>query len=377
MKNILDNVSFLKIKALFKKECVLIIAIILAIITSFFSMPKLSYINFKVLILLFNLMIVIGAFRKLKILDALALFVLKKNNNIRQITLSLVLITFFTSMIATNDVSLLTFVPLTIIIGEKCNIDVMKIVILETIAANIGSSLTPMGNPQNLYIYASYDVNIFKFLSITAPLVFVGLIFIIAAIYKLKNNDISIDLESIHIKDKKRMYIYSFLLIVILLSVFNIIDYRIAFLVTVFVVCILDRVLFLKVDYSLICTFIAFFIFVGNISNMQIIRGFMELLLHNKSSVYIFSILFSQFISNVPACMLISGFTENYSEMLMGVNIGGLGTIVASLASLISYKLYVESTTSNNKSKEYMKEFSIYNFVLLCLLGFIFFFVRL
>lgn len=356
-----------------KKECVLIIASLLAIITSFFSPFKLSYINFKVLILLFNLMIVIGAFRKLRILDSLALFLLKKCKSMRSVNFALVFITFFISMIVTNDVSLLTFVPLTIILADKSNANMMNTIILETIAANIGSSLTPVGNPQNLYIYTKYNINTVEFINITGRFVFLGGIILILLILFQKNKKINVSIESIEICGRFKPVLYLFLLMAVIGSVFNIIDYKLVFALIIIIVIILDRDLFLQVDYSLIFTFITFFIFVGNISNMEFIKDFMKNILSTSKSTYIASIFSSQIISNVPATMLVTGFSNKYKEILLGVNIGGLGTIIASLASLISYKFYCSSNMASNfskskdkkSSKEYLIKFSIYNFILL------------
>lgn len=367
-----------------KKECVLIIALLLAIITSFFSFPKVSYINFKVLILLFNLMIVIGAFRKLRILDSLALFLLKKCKDMRTVTFALVFVTFFVSMIATNDVSLLTFVPLTIILCNKLKINMMKVIILQTIAANIGSSLTPVGNPQNLYIYEKYSINANEFFSITGQFVLLGMIVLAILILFQKNQKIEVEIKDVKIIGKFKPILYSLLLFIVILSVFDIIDYRIAFILILFAVLICDKDLFLKADYSLILTFVGFFIFVGNISNMEFIKDFMKNLLSTEKSTYISSILCSQVISNVPATMLITGFTDKYKEILVGVNIGGLGTIIASLASLISYKFYCASDMANISSKfkgyfkssgEYLIIFSLYNFILLIIFTGVFYFL--
>jgi Na+/H+ antiporter NhaD/arsenite permease-like protein len=166
---------FLKILiTIIKKEALLIIASLLAIITSFFSLPKIEYIDFKVLILLFNLMIVVAAFKKLKIFDALAISVLSKCTSYRSISFTLVFLTFFAAMIITNDVALITFVPLTLIVANKAKINSLKIIIFQTLAANLGSSLTPMGNPQNLFIYSFFNINPLEFFKITLPLVMIS-----------------------------------------------------------------------------------------------------------------------------------------------------------------------------------------------------------
>ena len=304
-----------------KKECVLVIAVTLAILSSFISIPKISYIDFKVLILLFNLMVVVAAFKELKVLDSIAIRLLKKCNTYTSISLALVFITFISSMIVTNDVALITFVPLSIVIAKKANINVLKIVIFQTLAANLGSSFTPMGNPQNLFIYSFYNLNPIDFFKITLPIVILAVLFLVLLVYKDKKINLSLDLEDVKIDNKRDVYLFGGLFLIILLSV------------------------------------IGFFIFVGNISTMDLVKNFMEGILGSPQSTFLSSILSSQVISNVPATMLLSGFTNHFKELLLGVNIGGMGTLIASLASVISYKIY----TSEFKNENYMKYFTFYN----------------
>ena len=300
-----------------KKECVLVIAVTLAILSSFISIPKMSYIDFNVLILLFNLMVVVAAFKELKVLDSIAIGLLKKCNTYTSISLALVFITFISSMIVTNDVALITFVPLSIVIVRKANINVLKIVIFQTLAANLGSSFTPMGNPQNLFIYSFYNLSPIDFFKITLPIVILAVLFLVLLV----------------------------------------IDYKVTFLITIVMVLILNKKLFSQVDYSLLITFIGFFIFVGNISTMDVVKNFMEGILNSPKSTFLASVLSSQVISNVPATMLLSGFTNHFKELLLGVNIGGMGTLIASLASVISYKIYASEFGNDN----YMKSFTFYN----------------
>lgn len=342
-----------------KKEIVLVIAIVLAITSSFISIPKLSYIDFKVLILLFNLMIVVAAFKELKVLDSIAIGLLKKCNTYTSISFALVFITFIASMIVTNDVALITFVPLSIVIARKANIDVLKIVIFQTLAANLGSSFTPMGNPQNLFIYSYYDLSPIDFLKITLPIVILAIAFLSILIIKDKKMKLKLDLSDVIMENKKDVILFSLLFVIILLSVFHLIDYKITFIITIVTVLILNRRLFKEVDYSLLLTFTGFFIFIGNISTMDVVRNFMENILNSKKSTFISSILASQIISNVPATMLLSGFTNHFKELLLGVNIGGMGTLIASLASVISYKIYTSEFKDNND--RYLSKFTLYN----------------
>ena len=340
-----------------KKECVLVIAVTLAILSSFISMPKLSYIDFKVLILLFNLMVVVAAFKELKFLDSIAIGLLKKCNTYTSISLALVFITFISSMIVTNDVALITFVPLSIVIARKANINVLKIVVFQTLAANLGSSFTPMGNPQNLFIYSFYNLSPIDFFKITLPIVILAVLFLVLLVFKDKKMNLSLDLEDVKIDNKKDVYLFGGLFLIILLSVFHVIDYKVTFLITVIMVLILNKKLFSQVDYSLLITFIGFFIFVGNISTMDVVKNFMGGILNSPKSTFLASVLSSQVISNVPATMLLSGFTNHFKELLLGVNIGGMGTLIASLASVISYKIYTSEFGNDN----YMKSFNFYN----------------
>lgn len=340
-----------------KKECVLVIAVTLAILSSFISIPKLSYIDFKVLILLFNLMVVVTAFKELKVLDSIAIGLLKKCNTYTSISLALVFITFISSMIVTNDVALITFVPLSIVIARKANINVLKIVVFQTLAANLGSSFTPMGNPQNLFIYSFYNLSPIDFFKITLPIVVLAVLFLVLLVFKDKKMNLSLGLEDVKIDNKRDVYLFGGLFLIILLSVFHVIDYKVTFLITIVMVLILNKKLFSQVDYSLLITFIGFFIFVGNISTMDVVKNFMEGILNSPKSTFLASVLSSQVISNVPATMLLSGFTDHFKELLLGVNIGGMGTLIASLASVISYKIYASEFGNDN----YMKSFTFYN----------------
>ena len=342
-----------------KKECVLVISVLLAISSCFIATPKISYIDFKVLILLFNLMIVVAAFKELKVLDFIAIWLLKKSRSYTSISLSLVFITFVSSILVTNDVALLTFVPLSIVISKKANIDVLKIVIFQTLAANLGSSFAPMGNPQNLFIYSFYNFSGIDFFKITAPIFLLSIVLLLFLIFKDKKMKLSLNLDDIQVGNKNHITMFTGLFFIILLSVFHIVDYKIAFLVTVIVVLLINKKLFTQIDFSLLITFIGFFIFVGNVSTLESVKLFMEGVLDSGKSTFISSILCSQVISNVPATMLLSGFTNYSKELLLGVNIGGMGTLIASLASVISYKIYANEFEEVNE--KYIRLFTLYN----------------
>lgn len=358
----LNRISFFRrVLDFLKKESVMTIAVILAVLSSFISSPKMEYIDFRVLILLFNLMIVVSAYRKLSVMDSIAVSILKKCNNSSTLSFALVFITFFSSMIITNDVALITFVPLSLITLEKAGINPIKTVVLQTIAANLGSCFTPIGNPQNLYIYSFYSVPSAEFFRITGVIILISAIILAVVTLISDRNNLTVDIKPIYPSSKTDTIVFSALFIIILLSVFNVIDYKIVLLITILTVFIVDRSLFMKVDYALLITFIGFFIFIGNISAVPAVRNFMSSLLRTPESTFFTSIAMSQIISNVPATVLLSGFTDHFKELLLGVNIGGMGTLIASLASLISYKIY--AAENNEETSAYMKKFTLYNII--------------
>lgn len=362
-KRIKLDLSFLK------KDIVFTISLILATGSCLFQTPKIEYLNFPVLISLFNLMLAIKAFDELKVLDKFAISILNKCNNSKSVSAILILLCFFSSMIVTNDVALLTFVPLTLVISRKMNMPMMETIILQTIAANIGSSLTPMGNPQNLFIYSFYGLTPKPFFMTVLLLAVLGIISIYIFIHRLTKKELKVEIAPIQINDKKRTMVWGIVLAVIIASIFGVIPYQAALIITLMTAAIINHKLLFKIDYFLLLTFICFFIFVGNISNTNAVHMMASVNLKDSDSIYFTSILLSQFISNVPASFLLAEFTSNWRPLLLGVNIGGLGTIIASMASVISYKLYIQSYPS--QGKKYLLKFSVYNFLFLTLLTFI------
>ncbi|WP_462413618.1 SLC13 family permease [Neobacillus sp. Marseille-QA0830] len=349
-----------------KLDPVLSISLSLAAASCFFHAPKWEYINFKVLISLFNLMVNIKAFEGLKLLDKIAIGLLNKCHNTRTVSVILILLCFFSSMVVTNDVALLTFVPLTLVISKKVNINMMSTVILQTIAANIGSSLTPMGNPQNLFLFAHYGLKPSPFFSSVLLMGALGIVAIGIFMIRLPEKEWDIKLPAIQIRNPKHAAFWGIVLAISIASIFGIVPLQLAFIFTLLMAMIMDRNLFGKIDIQLLLTFIGFFIFVGNISDTYAVQAAAQTSLKETDSVYFVSIILSQFISNVPASILLSKFTSEWQPLLIGVNIGGLGTLIASLASVISYKLFTRENPS--ESKTYLIQFTIYNFSLLLLL---------
>ena len=350
----------------FKKDLVFTISLLLAAASCLVHAPKMEYINFHVLISLFNLMLAIKAFEELRVMDKFAISLLNKCQNSKSVSMILILMCFVPSMFVTNDVALLTFVPLTVVISRKTKMPIMETVILQTIAANIGSSLTPMGNPQNLFIYSHYGIKPIAFFTTVLFIAVFGILSLYFFIRRMPKSELNINLTPIVIEDRKKAIVWGLVLIAIMASIFGIISYLIAFILTLIVAIILNRKLLLKVDYQLLLTFISFFIFVGNISSTSAVNSILSRGLNDSISVFFSSIVLSQLISNVPASILLANFTTDWRPLLLGVNIGGLGTIIASLASVISYKLFIDANPT--EGKRYLIKFSIYNFSLLVFL---------
>lgn len=347
-----------------KQEAVFFIAAAVTAATCLFRLPDIDSIDWKVIAALFNLMLVSLALEEYKLLDKIAVKALISFGNTKRITAAMIVATAFIAMLVTNDVALITVVPLTIVMAKKAGFDPFEVIILETTAANIGSSLTPFGNPQNLYLYEFYKIPTFEFFTITSVFVVTGMAMLFVINLFHHNKKLHFKEEAIQIKDKKRVIVYIAALILILLSIIRLVDYRIATLTTVLLFALLDRKLIIKVDYLLLGTFIMFFLFVNNITNMDFIVNIAAKLLTSPIKVLVTSAALSQVISNVPTAILLSAFTQHNKALLLGVSIGGMGTMVASLANLISYKLYCKEY----RRERYNKLFYPLNFILLALL---------
>lgn len=347
-----------------KNEIVLVIACSLATISILFFRPsfKIIYhsIDFKVLSLLFSLMAIIAIFRSYNVLDYCGAWLLRRCKTERGLVFCLVYIVFFFAMLVTNDVGLLTFVPIALIICKQANINPIKVIILQTIAANLGSSVTPMGNPQNLYLFSYYNFSTIEFFKITLLLGVVSFILLFISILLVtKKQPVKTHNQRVLVKIDLPLILFFIDLVIILLSVFRIVNYKIGFISTLFLLLIFSPKTIKKIDYSLLITFIGFFIFIGTISQVPQIRDFISQFVNSPNLTYFTGIISSQLISNVPAAILLSGFTEFGSDLLLAVNIGGLGTIIASLASVISYKLFSKENPS--ETGKYMAQFTIWN----------------
>ena len=368
-----------KIMKILKEETVLAIASLLAVISMFLVKPNagyVEYIDFRVLGILFCLMIVMAKFQELGIFALIAYRLLKKTGNTRQLVFVLVFLCFFSSMIITNDVALLTFVPFGILTLKQAKREdlLLKVVVLQTIAANLGSMLTPIGNPQNLYLYNLAGISLVEFLCLMLPYTLLSLAVLTGVIFFMKRETMEQQgFASVHKEEAvggSKFYIHTwiyFLLFVIsLLTVAHILPYQLVVAVVGVVVIFTDCKMFKKVDYSLLFTFIAFFIFVGNMQMLPAVKEWLLSLVDGRE--LLMAILSSQVISNVPAAFLLSGFTDKYDLLIVGTNLGGLGTLIASMASLISYKFYVKEYPE--KKGGYFWHFTIMNlFFIIVLVG--------
>lgn len=377
MKNI---VRFIKKEPVFCAACLLMLA------SAFLVTPDLkyfSYIDYKVLALLFCLMTVVAGLKEIGVFDRIAAALSKKVTTVRGLSLFSGLVCFFAAMVITNDVALITFVPLTILMlkGQK-ETDIIKAVVIETIAANLGSCLTPIGNPQNLYLYGFGNYEVGQFLYDMLPiagvsLVVVTILSVLTSGKKLEAGDRSpqaldsiqgelVGPEEINVNAKLpvgKLIMYLFLFAFCLLEVFHVIHFLIVLAVVLTATLLFDRKVLKRVDYMLLATFTAFFIFIGNLGRIEGVSELLKSLLAGRESIV--GIVASQVFSNVPAAMLLAEFSTDIKGLLWGVNIGGLGTLIASMASLISYKIY-----SNRKEAgcgTYIGWFSLYNFGLLFL----------
>lgn len=351
-----------KLKSFIKSEAVLIISFILAAASAFIIKPSaeyIDYIDFRTLALLFCLMAVMAGFNKLGIFRMLAAKLLGFAANSRSLCLILSLLCFFSSMIITNDVALITFVPFSIIIlsiSGKTNL-MIPLITLETVAANLGSMLTPIGNPQNLYLFSSFEMKTSDFFRILFPYAVLSLILTVVSAFFIKKEKLEFKAESETNKtDIKLCIIYAVLFAVALLTVFRAIHYIISLAVTLLAIVIFDRKTLAKVDYSLLLTFTFLFIFIGNLKNIAPVNDFLSTVVGGNEVVV--GVASSQVFSNVPAALLLSGFTENVADLLIGVNLGGLGTLIASMASLISFKYVIKEKVSAGK---YISVFSAVN----------------
>ena len=381
-----------------KQETVLAVATVLAVISAFFVAPSeayLEYIDWRVLGILLSLMIIMAGLQKTGLFDSIGAKLLGKTSTTRQLAFILVFLCFFFSMLITNDVALFTFVPFAMIMLKKCKQEklLIPVIVLQTIAANLGSMLTPIGNPQNLYLYNLSGMGMGEFIGVMLPYTIIsGVLLCIGIVICCKKESITeVVIEPVQenwnreeenlskeerksLQEKSSMEkgrnliknaVYITLFVLSLCVVVRLVPFEMVLLAVILLVFNMDRKVLMQVDYCLLLTFIAFFIFTGNMGNISVVRDTLQQLVAGKELAI--GVISSQAISNVPAALLLSGFTSDYRELLIGVNLGGLGTLIASMASLISYKLFAKEY--NDQKGKYFWWFTIANVVFLAVLA--------
>ncbi len=358
-----------KIISFAKANAVVLIAAVAAIVTSFIIPPDkeyLGYFDFKTLTCLFCVLAVVCALRNIRFFYTLAKAIIRKFKNAKLTVLALVYITFIGSMLIANDMALLTFLPLGYFVLHTTGKEkyMAFTYIMQNVAANLGGMLTPFGNPQNLYLYTKFEIPDGEFVSIMFPpfIVAISLITVLCLVF-VKSEPLEIEEKAAELP-KARVAAYLLLFALSILIVFRAVPFIIGLIVIPVSLIFLDREALKQVDYGLLLTFVFFFIFSGNMARIDVIRTFFSALL--EKNTLIFSALSCQVISNVPSAILLSQFTQNYRELLLGVNIGGVGTLIASLASLITFKEYTKDQPGH--TLRYILKFTAFNFLFFAVL---------
>lgn len=371
------------LKNILKNETVFCVSLLLAVLSVFFVRPDgvyLTYPDWRTIALLFCLMILVAGLRSKGVFTLMGHALLRRAGSLRALSAIMVLLCFFSSMIITNDVTLLTFVPFTMLVFRMTGYEdrIVKLVVLETIGANLGSMATPIGNPQNLYLYSISDLTAGGFAGAVLPYAGLSLLLLLAAVLAGKDEPLmEVEMEKKTEKHTEKtekesgrgklvMEILPFLVLLLLclLVVFRVLPYIPVLLCVAVAVAVLNRRLYLEVDYFLLFTFLFFFIFVGNLKRIPLVSE--ALISAVKGRELLTGVLASQVMSNVPAAILLSGFTDRIQPLLTGVNLGGLGTLIASLASLISYKIVTREYPRSRG--RFLKVFTFWNILFLALL---------
>ncbi len=352
-----------------KKNVVLMIAAALAAISCFIVKPDseyLGYFDFKTLTCLFCTLAVICALKNIRFFTITAKKIVKCAGNARTLALALVYITFIGSMFLANDMALLTFLPLGYISLSATGKEkfMAPIFIFQNIAANLGGMLTPFGNPQNLYIYTKFNIPTLEFMGIMVLPFILSIVLFTLCCFFIPREALELTENESETTDKKKAIFYLILFVFAILTVFRVVPYYICLPVTFFAVFFADKKALKAVDYPLLLTFVCFFLLAGNVSRIGFVNDFFAMLL--DKSTLITAIGSCQVISNVPSAILLSEFTTNYKELLLGVNIGGVGTLISSLASLITFREYTSHV--KGKTLSYLGLFTALNFGFLIIL---------
>ncbi len=353
-----------------RSELVLVISCIASLGTFFFVPPSFEtarHIDWKVLACLFCLMTAIGGAKNAGVFSVAASRLARLSGSTRSLSALLVFVTFFSSMAITNDVALITFVPLTLVVLSKNPKPMTRIitVTLQTIAANIGSALTPIGNPQNLYVFSRYDMSLSSFLGETAGIVILGGVLLVVAISAVGKGPVGyrVPVDTAPV-DVHRAAIFGLLFLVSVSAVFGLVPYQPVVALAAISVLAADRRLARMLDYGLLLTFVCFFVCIGNLGEIPRIASFLTAAAERNALAT--GIIASQLISNVPAAILLSGYVPDPGELVRSVSIGGLGTLIASLASVISFKFFARERP--DETFKYLTVFTALNAIFLCIL---------
>ena len=323
-----------------KKNVVFCVAALAAAITCFFVPPDakyLSYFDWKTLVCLFLTLAVVCALRNIKFFTIVARRLVKVSGNLRSLFFMLITITFIGSMLIANDMALITFLPLGYFALAVTHQEryMAYLFILQNISANLGGMLTPFGNPQNLYLYNEFNIHTNEFCAIMLPPFLLAITLLAICCIPVKPLRLEITDQFSERLNKKRTVLYLALFALSLLIVFRVIHFWIGLVLITGILLWADREALLMVDYGLLGTFFFFFIFAGNLARINAVNDLLSSLL--EKDTLLVSVASCQGISNVPTAILLSKFTEDYRSLLLGVNIGGTGTLIASLASLITF----------------------------------------
>ena len=349
----------------FKREVVLTIAL-LAALASFLLVPPgahtLKGIDLTTLLMLFSLMAIVAGFRHMGAFDKLAGAVTSRVRTLRSLAMVLVTGCFLLAMAATNDVALITLVPFTLLLTKQAHMKHLTLtVVLETIAANLGSMVTPIGNPQNLFLYSSGRLGAMAFPALTWPYALTAFVLLMALCWLIPREAVQAVPAAGAKLPGRKLALYAVLTVIAVLALAKVVPDWALSLAVLAALLTMDRPVLKQVDYTLLATFVCFFVFVASVKAYAPISAWLEGLM--AGSPLLTGLLASQVISNVPACLLLSPFTQDASALMLGVNLGGLGTLVASLASLISFRLY--GAAAGAKRGQFMAVFTALNVLFL------------
>ncbi len=330
--------------------------------------PRSRDINWHTIISLFSLMICVQLLNSLQLLNKLGGLLVRSSSNSRQTIQFLVILSFTSSMLLTNDVAILTLIPLFVKIAHDQHLKTAFPATIIIIAANLGSAFTPFGNPQNLFLISNYHLKIGQFFKISLPFMVVSILLLAPLTWLVKAKPIK-PFNQKNIRTKKIPFMMTGCLsIIVFLGIFNFISVQLVSVIVVIVSFFIDKRVLKNIDYGLLLTFLCFFVMVSNFSHSALVNQLLNRLTQTKLMVYLTSLTMSQFISNVPTTILLAHFTQKISALFWGVNVGGLGTLIASLANLLALKQLILFDQTGH-IWQFVRTFTLFNIILLVLLG--------